>query len=109
MKPTLKLDRSIFLRAIIEKSTPNTLLSAQYLVIQYAMTGIETITVQIMLAREISKSSISRIDFMILGGFTCFITFLYYCGNGKFNSRRLLDDITVAILNWIVNKIFTRF
>lgn len=89
----------MFLRAMIEKSIPNTLFSAQYLVRQYAITGMETITVHIMLANEISKSSISRMDLINLGGFTCFITFLYYFGNGKLISRRLLEDITVAMLN----------
>lgn len=66
----------MFLRAIIENKIPKTLFNAQYLVTQYRITGIETATVQIMLAIEMSKSSIYKMDFINFGGFTCFITFL---------------------------------
>lgn len=47
------------------------------------MTGMETMTVQMILANEISKSSISRIDFKNLGGLTCLMTLRYYLGKGR--------------------------
>lgn len=106
--PTLKVDKSMFLIAIIENKTPKTLFNAQYLVKQQKRTGIETRTVQMMLASEISKSSIQRSDLMNLGGLTCLITFRYWSGKGKLTSRRLLVEIMVAMLNWIVSKVFTR-
>lgn len=89
----------MFLRAIIENRTPNTLFNNQYFVTQYDITGIETSIVHIMLAFVMSKSSISSIDFKNLYGFTFLIIFLKSSGNGKFDSRRPLDEMIVAILN----------
>ena len=64
--------------------------------------------VHMMLASEISKSSIYKIDLMNLGGLTCLMTLRYSAGKGKLVSRRLPDEITVAILNCIVNRTLTK-
>lgn len=45
---------------------------------------------------------------MNLGGLTCLITFRYWSGKGRLTSRRLLVEIMVAILNWIVSKVLTK-
>lgn len=67
----------------------------------------DTIIVQIIVAGVKSKSQIYNRDFRNFGGFTRVIILRYCGGNGRLTYSKLLVEITVAMLNWIVSNMFT--